>query len=190
MKRVVILHGWHNNSQGNWFQWLKTKLEKRGYEVSAPDFPNARFPQLEAWLEMFERIIGEPDEELILVDHSLGSVTILRYLERLPKDKQILAAILVVPFAAPSFTRPVPEISNFLTPDWDWNKIRAGAKRLFLINSDNDHFVPQSNSALVGKKLKQKMITIKGQGHFSLKASPKYKKFPFLLTLFDQIERA
>ena len=78
-KRVLIIHGWESNSREHWFLAEKERLEKLGYEVVVPDMPNTLHPQKEEWVKVIEDF--NPDENSILIGHSLGGVTILRYLE-------------------------------------------------------------------------------------------------------------
>lgn len=187
MRRVIILHGWTGHSQENWFPWLKEQLEKKGFAVETPDFPDSYFPKLRQWLKTLKKTIGIPDKYLILIGHSLGAVTVLRYLETLPQKKKIKAAILVAGFVTPEVKVDSKELIDFLTSPWDWSKIRRRAKYFFVINSDNDPYIPLSEAHLLAKNLHQKLILLKNQGHFNIKSNPKYKRFPFLLKLFDKL---
>lgn len=51
MKNALIFHGAGNDHTGNWFPWLKLKLEKENYKVWVPDLPNSERPNKKAWLE-------------------------------------------------------------------------------------------------------------------------------------------
>lgn len=186
MKRVVILHGWEGSPQGNWFPWLKQELEARGYQVTVPDFPDSATPKLSAWLKTLEQVIGQPDADLILVGHSLGSVTILRYLATI--NHPIKAAILVSPFTALRSDKDGSDIMTFLDGPWNWSYIRHATGKIFVIGSNNDPYIEQDNFEFIANSLKTKLVLKKSSGHFNLTTSPKFKKFPFLLEIIDQLE--
>ncbi len=80
MKRVVIVHGWGGNPQEGWFPWLRGALEGKGFSVQVPEMPDTMHPRIDAWVAALGECIGQPDEELFLVGHSVGCQTILRYL--------------------------------------------------------------------------------------------------------------
>lgn len=94
MKNVLVLHGAGNNSKGNWFPWLKSELENKGYKAWCPDLPNPDTPVLKDWLEViFSNKNWEFNKESIIVGHSSGATLILRILEKLPKNIKINKAI-------------------------------------------------------------------------------------------------
>src|SRR5258708_39143180 len=98
MKRAIIIHCWGGTSDYAWYPWLQVELEKQGYQVPVADMPNTDEPKLIEWLLKLEELISGSDGELLLVGHSLGTVTIMRYLETLPKGEQISKAIFVAGF--------------------------------------------------------------------------------------------
>lgn len=72
------------------------ELKKQGYSVTAPNMPDPDPPKLATWLSHPQEVIGQPDNEFLLIGHSAGVVTIMRYLETLECDqvgKVILATV-------------------------------------------------------------------------------------------------
>jgi len=93
MKRVVIVHRWEGGSHDDWRPWLKTELEKIGYEVLVPDMPDTNVPVIEKWVGKLSEIVGIPDSETYFIGHSIGCQTILRYLETI--NTQVGGALFV-----------------------------------------------------------------------------------------------
>jgi len=54
--KFVILHGWQGNPQENWFQWLKTELEKLGHKVLVSAMPHSDKPMLGEWLDALKNL--------------------------------------------------------------------------------------------------------------------------------------
>lgn len=186
MKNVLILHGAGNNSKGNWFPWLKSQLEQKGYRVWSPDLPNADHPILKEWLDaVFANKDWEFNFESIMVGHSSGATLILRILENLPTNIKIDKAILV---AAPLDKGSIPEYQilkeGITEAPFNFEKIRSACSKFYFIYSDND---PYDCGLRHGKILKEKLggelIIKKGEGHFNLEAGKRYKEFPEILDL-------
>ena len=84
MEKVILLHGTHGNSQGNWFVWLKQKLEESGVEVWTPDLPNADHPRLVEWSQyVLDNCPFVIDRKTALVGHSAGAVAVLVVAQKL-----------------------------------------------------------------------------------------------------------
>lgn len=186
MKNALILHGAGNNSQGNWFPWLKIELEKIGYKVWSPDLPNSDHPLLRDWSEtIFSNKDWEFNNESVLIGHSSGATFILRILEQLPHNTKINKAVLVAPFAKigtlPQFFQYKEDL---LKTPFDWEKIKNSCRQFYFIGSDNDPYqCGQDQSKILYDNLGGELIAKPKQGHFNLEKSPDYKKFPLLLDL-------
>ncbi len=176
-QRVILIHGWGGTHEQHWMHWLKQELEKEKIKVLFPLMPNPDYPKLEEWLQTLKKLIEDSDEKIILIGHSLGVPTILRYLEQLPKGKQIHHAILVAGFARPL---KVKEIDEFVQEPFDWKKIRQNAKRFTVIFSDNDSKVPRYQAEFVAESLRVKPIIEPNAGHIT---SPQFGPYPGMLEL-------
>ncbi len=164
-KRVFIIHGWGGDPGSNWFPWLKEMLEKRGMEAVVPRMPDSENPKLAAWLETLRKAVGGPDAETFMVGHSLGCITILRYMQGLGDEDKIGGAVLVAGFTE---DLGIKQIVNFLDGPVDWKRINARCKRFVAIASDNDGYVPLRQSEILKEKLGAKVLMQQGMGHFNM----------------------
>ena len=99
MKRVILVHGWEGNPEKNWFVWLRKELEKRGFTVIVPAMPNTMNPTMNAWVPHLSKTAGIPDQDAYFVGHSVGCITILRYLETLQNNQKVGGTVLVAGLA-------------------------------------------------------------------------------------------
>jgi len=62
-KRVFIIHGWGGSPEEPLLRWLKSELEKNGFEVAVPKMPNSEKPEIETWVFKLKEIVEEPDKD-------------------------------------------------------------------------------------------------------------------------------
>lgn len=178
MKNASIFHGTGESPKHFWFPWLKSELEKKGYNVWLPELPDAESPEIKTWLA-YALKNGTFNSETVLVGHSAGCPLILSILENL--DIQIKQAILTAAF----FEKlPKIKVEPILQDSYNWPKIKSNSKKITIINSDND---PWNCDDKVGQKLAGFLgakLIIRHDGHFgSATYNQPYKQFPLLLTL-------
>ena len=107
VRRVFIVHGWQGTPSVNWFPWLKFKLEGRGIRVMVPQLPDTGRPRMTPWVNELAKTVVVPDKDCYFIGHSLGCITILRYLESL-KDQTIGGVVLVAGFTTIWASRSFP----------------------------------------------------------------------------------
>lgn len=150
MKRAVFVHGWYGHPTDGWWPWLKTELENQGYEVIAPQMPDTESPQVDNWVHVLDEVVGNPTPDTYLVGHSLGCITILRYLESLNDggEQKVGGAVLVAGFAEDlAFDGYNGALANFFTKPLGLKQIRSHCPKFWLISSDNDPTVTRDNHA-------------------------------------------
>ena len=163
-KRVFVIHGWEGYPEEGWRPWLRKKLEKRGYTVFIPAMPNTKHPKMNEWLRHLKKIVGTPDENCYFVGHSLGCITILRYLETLKKGQKIGGAIFFAGFVS---NLGFDVIGSFFKKPINWKKIKSHCKKFIAVHSDNDPYVSLHYGKIFKKKLDAKVIIKHNMKHFS-----------------------
>jgi predicted alpha/beta hydrolase family esterase len=158
-KKILILHGWNATPENHWFTKARDQWQKEGWQVEVPALPGNYFPQKEEWLKIIEKY--EPDENWILLGHSLGGVAILRYLEK--ASKKIKQAILI---ATPYDAMKFGALQNFFDGGFDWEKIKANCPKFDLVYQDEDLAVPVEHGQKYAQALGGKIHILPGYNHF------------------------
>lgn len=183
MKRVLILHGTNGNPKENWFFWLSIELEKNGFKTWVPELPHSEKPNIRRYNKFLFSRRDWDFTDSILVGHSSGAVAILGLLQNLPDSITVDTCYLVGAFKDDLGWESLKEL--FEEP-FDFEKIKKKARKFVFIHSDNDPHCPLEAARFLADKLGGELIIKKGQGHFNIAASPRYKTFPFLLTLIEE----
>lgn len=166
MKQALIVHGTYGSPEGNWFPWLKKKLEKDGYKVYVPKFPTPENQSLSTWMQTLEGTGMKFNEETILIGHSLGPAFILSVLETL--SKPVKACFFVSGFISllGNLKFDGPNESFILKP-MNWKKIISNSKAFYVINSDNDPYVPLEKGEELAGFLQVPLTVMKKAGHMN-----------------------
>jgi len=170
-KRVFIIHSWGGSPNDPLLRWLKLELEKNGFEVTVPKMPNSEKPKIETWLLKLNEIIKEPDKDTILVGHSIGCQTILRYLEKLHPTLRVGGVVFIAPWLTLSSLESDEEWQ--IADPWLNTPIRETdvikhIPKITAIFSDNDPYVPIENIEMFKKKFGAEVIVEHEKGHFTV----------------------
>lgn len=168
-KRAVIVHGWEANPSSDFFPWLKKELESRGYQVDVPTMPETDNPVIKDWVGHLSKVIGTPNEDIILIGHSIGAQAILRYLENLPAKQSVGLVVCIAGwFTLKNITdEDLAIIKPWVETPIDCEKVLLHTDRIVAIFSDNDPVVPLENKDLFENKLFADTVIESGKGHFN-----------------------
>lgn len=169
MKQAYLVHGWDGSPTNCWFPWLSKELEKLGYKVKALKMPHPITPTIKDWVATLEKEI-KPNEETILIGHSIGCQTIMRYLEK-PKRK-VKAVFFVAPWLHLTNEEDSEEAKAIAKP-WletaiDFKAIKKNCTTFVALFSDDDGYVPLSDAKIFEKDLGAKTIIEHNKAHYDI----------------------
>ncbi|MFF7938557.1 RBBP9/YdeN family alpha/beta hydrolase [Nocardia gamkensis] len=162
--RAVVIHGYHATPEDHWFAWLADRLGDVGVPTRVPALPDPGNPDPEAWLAATAKAVDTPDEGTAVVAHSLGCLTVLRYLTALPGEWRLGHLVLVSGFLDP--LPALPELDAFIESGCDVSTIPAHVDRLTIFRSDKDDYVPIAHTDRLAGLLGVPSRVIPGAGHF------------------------
>ncbi|HNY25339.1 MAG TPA: alpha/beta hydrolase [Alphaproteobacteria bacterium] len=179
-KKIIILHGTGGSPEGNWFPWLKEKLERHGNIVYVPKLPTPENQSLQNWLVAFYNQVPSLDENTILIGHSCGAAFILNILEKL--NKPVKESVFVSGFINKLGNKYFDDLNEtFIENNFDWERIKSNAGKITILYGDNDPYIPLKAAQRLAEKLKQPITIIKNGGH--LNAEFGFTKFDELLNI-------
>ncbi len=190
MKRVYLVHQWSWGPSDGWYPWLTKELESRGFQVSVPTMPDTNHPTIAAWVRHLEKIVQPSDDETYFIGHSIGCQAIARFIA---KTRTPAAGVL---FVAGWFTLMglESEEEKSIAQPWmetpiDYRTFRSCVKKVVVLLSDDDPFVPIENAGLFRKNMGAKVIIEKGAGHFTGEETG-VMEFPIILKTFLRLAHA
>lgn len=170
--KICLVHGWGDSPNSEaWFGWLKNECKKRNIQLIMPKMPETDNPVIENWIGKLKQIIN-PDNETILIGHSIGCQTILRYLETLPSNIKIKGCVFVAGWFNLLETAYESEKEKSIAKPWletpiNFEKIKTHCNNFLAIFSTDDDCIPINDSKLFKEKLNAKIIIKQNQGHFN-----------------------
>lgn len=175
---AFIIHGTGGSPEGNWFPWLKERLESIGVTTYVPRFPLNEEQSLTNWMNEFDKYREYLNEDSIIIGHSLGPGFILNILENI--DFKIRAAFLVSPFLG-AVNNEYYDARNktfVIDKDFDFEKIKKHCSKFYTYHGNDDPYVPLAKAEYVTEKLGAQFKVIEGGGH--LNAEFNYFQFEVL----------
>ena len=173
MKKIYLVHGWGGSSEDNWFPWLKNEIEGHNVEVIVFNMPNSEHPKIEEWVEHLKEntSLEDIDEHTFFIGHSIGCQTIMRFLEKLHKNKKVGGCVFVAPWL--DLINLEPEEIKIAHP-WtntsiDFGRILDHCNNFLCFFSDDDSYVHLDESIKFKEELAAKIIIEKNKGHFEEK---------------------
>ncbi len=165
LTRAVILHGYLATPDDHWFAWLAERLTAADVSTVVPALPRSSAPDRDAWVAAATEAIGEPSDDLLVVAHSLGSLTALHALDAFEQEWSMGALIMVSGFADP--LPALPELDAFIGVEApDIARTAARVRHRAMLASDNDELVPPAHSASLATRIGTEVRTVPGAGHF------------------------
>lgn len=160
MKRAIILQGWYQKPESNFYPWLKKELEKKEYEVFLPNLPTMHtdMPDMQQELDYIEQNV-QIDDETIIFGHSIGCLLAMRLAEKHRFAKMFL-------IAGWDFDDLTAEHQLFWPNKLDHKKIQEHVKEIYCISGDKDSYFTPFTVEEMSKRLGGKFILVKGAGHF------------------------
>ena len=159
MKNAIIVHGRRAQPEIHWFFEEKENLEEKGYTVSVPKCSDAVHPKLADWMKVLEK--ESLRENTILIGHSLGTVAVLRLLEK--KNIKVDKVFLLAGYAGD--LRENYEAHEFVQDKFDWEKLRGLANKFIFINEKNDPNVRFELGEEVAEKLGAELVVSPTENH-------------------------
>jgi predicted alpha/beta hydrolase family esterase len=193
MKKIFIIQGFGGIPNGGWISWIMQQLSKEKIYTCSLPMPNPKHPIVSKWMEEISRAVdnSQEEDEIILVGHSLGATSVLKYIESNLKNKKIIAAILVSGLISPLDPENKDSIfrgiDSFVVPAIDLDKVKGNAERVIVIHSKDDPVVPFWQGEEISKKLDCELVKTETGGHFYILAEPVRYEFPELLEVIKGV---
>jgi uncharacterized protein len=175
-RNLFIVPRWAGRPDTDFYSWLEGQVREARQGISSVrtlDMPNPAQPTIEAWVGALARAAGPtPEPSTVLMGHSVGCQTVIRYLATLPPGHVIDGVLLVAAWW--DVDKPWESIVPWIETPVDLARVRAAARRFVVLLSDNDPFTAghARNRQLWEERLGAEVVLTPGARHFNNPREP------------------
>lgn len=180
MKHAYLIHG-TSTRDDDWFPWLEATAAPQ-INIDRLLLPNPFNPQKNDWNAAVNQQLT-PQDGIILIAHSLGCITALRFIQR----SQIKDVRLLLVGAFDSNLPNYPELNSFMNPVPNYELITPKVSKATIITAKDDPIAPYQNSIKIARKLGANLIVQPTGGHFL--TSDGYQSFPLALKELQKLAK-
>jgi hypothetical protein len=163
-KKIIFVHGYGGvEGEDSWPFWLAKEANLCGFDFIALSMPNPMCPEVSEWLNFLKKQNLKIDRDTYFVGHSLGCITITRFLEGLSPRTVAGGCVFIAGFCS---LPKIPILSSFCVLPLDFAKVKKHALEFVSILSDNDHVIPTFETEDFSQKLGARIIVEHNKGHF------------------------
>jgi len=173
---LFIVPRWAGRPDTDFYSWLEAQVREARQGISSVrtlDMPNPAQPTIEAWVGALARAVGPtPEPSTLLMGHSVGCQTVIRYLASLPPGHVIDGVLLVAGWW--DVDKPWESIVPWIETPVELARVRAAARRFVVLLSDNDPFTADHarNRRLWEERLGAEVVLAPGARHFNNPREP------------------
>lgn len=165
--KIIFIHGYTASSHENWYLNISKELIKLGIDFAIPDLPGGEFPHASVWLDEIHKAVLTTNKSLVFVGHSLGTRTILLYLEKY--KPKVEAVFLIATFS--NRLENATKYDKGAYPDFfehiiDLEKIKSLVGKFIVMHSKDDE-LDYEGAVEISSQLGAKLITYENSDHFS-----------------------
>lgn len=163
MNRALIVPSMYAGPDDHWYPDLRERLGVAGFTDVRTAAPPAEEPHLQAWLTAIKAACDRPDENTVVVGHSLGAVAALAFLSLLPGLGRVGRFVSVAGFAEP--LPGLPTTAEF-TAALDHTRLRDLVADRHMVCSRDDTAVPPALTIAAAELIRARVHEVDGAGHF------------------------
>lgn len=171
-KRVLIIHGFGVTNTGCFYPWLKSELEKLGYNVELPNLPNTEDPLADEQVEYL--LDNYPSKKDIIVCHSYGGVTAMKFIESI--NYNIKSIYMISCFCDNDFHEGDEDIEKLeYTTNWkfDYDDIMKKCENIYVLKPSIETLITEEQLETLADNLNTEVITFEGkEDHATGKIEP------------------
>lgn len=170
--RAVVVPRWGGGPDSDFYPWLEHSLQP-GLRVERLAMPAPDQPAIDAWVPRVREALGGEAEraQTILLGHSVGCMAAMRALDE-AAVRPVHALLCVAGWW--TVDEPWPSIRPWIDAPLDTARVRANARRVSLVVSDNDPFTSDHRATVAWfeRELGATATVVRGGLHFNRQAEP------------------
>ena len=184
MKKAVILHGTDGAPAYNWFPWLKTELQAKGYQVWIPELPNNHNPNRQVYNDFLLGSDWDFTDNLV-IGHSSGAVSVLNLLQD-ARSPHVKTGVLVGAWSHMEETDlDRQQFKDLFPPDgFNFELIKSKTDQLLFLHGSDDPYCPLAQAQWLTRQTAGEIIIISNGGHLG----SKFHKLPQLTEALKTLE--